>query len=180
MGTIAVIALIAFPAAAFLLEGIVSPALLGGVLYLCVALRIITAQGTSIPTRLALLTGATSIVAVVAWFADERFLKLYPVFVSMLLGAFFAYTLVRPPSAIERIARAANMTVSAEGVGYTRYVTMAWISYLTANAAITLYLVVFASTAAWALYTGVVSYALAGALFTVEYVVRIFYKRRVH
>ena len=50
--------------------------------------------------------------------------------------------------------------------------TVAWCAFLLLNGAVIASLAFAGSEAAWATYTGVVSYVLVGAMFAGEYVVR--------
>jgi uncharacterized membrane protein len=48
------------------------------------------------------------------------------------------------------------------------------------NGAIALATALWASEAVWSLYTGVISYGLMGALFGIEFLVRLRFKRLHH
>lgn len=99
-------------------------------------------------------------------------LKLYPALVSAVLFAVFAASLVRPPSAIERLARLTDPDLPPAAVAYTRKVTQVWCGFFVLNGAIALATALWASHEAWALYNGLLSYALMGALFGGEWLVR--------
>jgi len=99
-------------------------------------------------------------------------LKLYPVLVSAMLGLGFAWSLAHPPSAIERLARLSRPQLNAEGVAYTRRVTQVWLAFFCCNGAIAAATAMWGSDAAWALYNGLLSYALMGVLFAGEWPVR--------
>lgn len=108
----------------------------------------------------------------------QELLLLYPAAVSLSLLLVFGRSLLHPPSMIERIARLSEPGLPAEGVRYTRRVTWAWCGFFTINAAISL-ATVFASRERWALYNGLVSYLLMGALFAVEWLFRRRMRRRL-
>ena len=99
-------------------------------------------------------------------------IRLYPVLVSLTLGAVFTASLIHPPSAIERIARLSEPTLSPAGVVYTRNVTIVWIAFFLLNASISTWTAVYASLATWTLYNGLVSYIAIGILFGAELLVR--------
>lgn len=99
-------------------------------------------------------------------------LKLYPVIVSGSLCAVFGWSLACPPTVIERIARIAKPQLNAEGVAYTRKVTWVWVGFFIVNGLLSAATAVWGSDAAWALYNGLLSYALMGALFAGEWLVR--------
>lgn len=96
----------------------------------------------------------------------------YPVLVNATLCFLFSWSLVSPPSAIERIARLREPDLPPAGVRYTRRVTIAWIFFFVANGAIALYTATLTSLATWALYNGFIAYLLIGAMFGAEFVVR--------
>lgn len=99
-------------------------------------------------------------------------LKLYPVIVSAGMCAVFGWSLAYPPTVIERIARIAKPQLNAEGVAYTRKVTWVWVAFFVVNAALSVGTALWGSDATWALYNGLLSYALMGALFAGEWLVR--------
>src|SRR5262245_45189893 len=96
----------------------------------------------------------------------------YPVFVNASFCLLFSWTLVSPPSAVERIARLTEPDLPAEGVRYTRRVTIAWVVFFVANGSIGLYTATLAPLETWALYNGFIAYLLIGTMFAAEYAVR--------
>ena len=119
-----------------------------------------------------LLAGGLAL-AVLAWAANDAVpLKLYPVAMNAALLAVFGYSLRRPPSAVERIARLARPDLSAQGVAYTRRVTQAWCVFFALNGSVALVITLFCSDSAWAIYNGGIAYGLIGLLFAVEWLVR--------
>lgn len=103
---------------------------------------------------------------------DPVFLKLYPVCINAMMLVMFAATLVRPPSMIERIARARRPDLPAAAVSYTRRVTWAWCVFFLLNAAVAAYTSVAGSLRVWTLYNGLISYGLMGLMFGGEYCIR--------
>lgn len=99
-------------------------------------------------------------------------LKLYPLVVNAAMLVVFATSLVRPPSAIERIARLTEPDLPPEGVAYTRVVTQVWCGFFVVNGGVSLATALWASNEVWALYNGLVSYGLMGLLFAGEWLVR--------
>jgi uncharacterized membrane protein len=63
-------------------------------------------------------------------------------------------------------------------VRYCRQVTWVWVGFLAANGAAIVTLAMLGQRSHWALYTGVISYLLIGALFASEYVYRHYRFRR--
>ena len=103
---------------------------------------------------------------------DPVFLKLYPVCINARMLVMFAATLVRPPSMIERIARARRPDLPAAAVAYTRRVTWAWCVFFLLNAAAAAYTSVACSLSVWTVYNGLISYGLMGLMFGGEYCIR--------
>ncbi|OGT25928.1 MAG: hypothetical protein A3I77_01575 [Gammaproteobacteria bacterium RIFCSPLOWO2_02_FULL_42_14] len=111
-------------------------------------------------------------------FNSVMMVKLYPVFINIILFVFFFHSLFYPPSAIERIARITSPDLSIEAIRYTRKVTVAWCGFFIANGMIALWSVFFASTKIWMLYNGFIAYFLMILLFSVEYLVRCHVKKQ--
>ena len=99
-------------------------------------------------------------------------LKLYPVLVNAALLGVFGASLVRPPTAVERIARLSQPDLPPAAVAYTRTVTRVWCVFFAVNGAIALATALWASTAVWTLYNGFLAYLLMGALMGGEWLVR--------
>lgn len=92
----------------------------------------------------------------------------------------FGYSLMNPPSIIERIARRQEPDLPPAGMAYTRRVTQVWCVFFLVNACISLVTVLWASPTIWSLYNGIIAYILMGLLFGGEYLVRLRFKRRHH
>jgi len=107
-------------------------------------------------------------------------LKLYPVLVNGVLLAVFGYSLVQPPSMVERLARLRDPQLPPAAVQYTRRVTQIWCAFFVFNGSVALGTALWASEAVWSLYTSVISYVLMGILFGVEFLFRLRFKRLHH
>ena len=107
-------------------------------------------------------------------------LKLYPVWMNAALLGAFAHSLVFPPSMIERFARIREPDLPAQAVAYTRRVTQIWCVFFGINGAIALITALWASSAIWMLYNGLIAYLLMGLLLAGEYAIRRRFKRRLH
>ncbi len=90
----------------------------------------------------------------------------------------FGYSLYKPPSFVERIARLREPDLPPQAVRYTRRVTFVWCIYFVVNASLATGIALWGSDRAWALYSGAVSYVLAGLLFAVEFLVRQYLRRK--
>jgi uncharacterized membrane protein len=115
----------------------------------------------------ALVLGAATAVAG-SWLP----LKLYPVMVSAVLLAVFGFSLWRPPTIVERIARMTEPQLPPQAIAYTRKVTLAWCGFFLANGALSAATALWASEPLWLLYNGLLSYLLVAAFFGGEWVVR--------
>jgi uncharacterized membrane protein len=104
--------------------------------------------------------------------------KLYPAVVSLSFLAVFGYSLVKPPNFAERIARLREPDLPPQAVRYTWRVTFAWCIYFVLNAAMATGIALWGSDRAWALYSGGLAYALAGVLFTGEFLLRQHLRRK--
>lgn len=124
------------------------------------------------------LAGAAAAVAVLAALDGGLAAKAYPVLLSLGVAALFGASLLRPPSLIERFARLREPDLPPEGRAYCRVVTMVWTVWLLVNALVAAALAVWGSDAAWALWTGVIAYAVMGLLFGGEFLVRHALRRR--
>jgi uncharacterized membrane protein len=131
------------------------------------------------PGRLLAPLFAAGVPAVAAlWLDDPLWLLFVPVLVSLgLLGA-FAFSLWRGPPLIESVARAQVGELSAAEVRYCRGVTAVWCVFFAANALATALLAVTGSLAAWALWTGALSYLAIGLVLAAELTIRAWRFRR--
>lgn len=98
-------------------------------------------------------------------------LKLYPVLVNATMLAVFSISLFRGATVIERFAKLQEPNLPPEGIKYCRKVTMVWCVFFIFNGILAA-LTISASDAIWALYNGLISYIIMGALFAGELIVR--------
>ena len=96
----------------------------------------------------------------------------YPVWVNGLLLLLFGLSLTQKQSLIERLARLQHPDLPPEGVRHTRRVTQIWCGFFVFNGATAAALAWLQWHDWWAVYTGIVSYILMGALFAGEWVYR--------
>ncbi|EGQ8045107.1 hypothetical protein HYO05_17880 [Vibrio parahaemolyticus] len=154
--------------------------LVGGLLIAALLLRLFVANKTPLKEFkfLALTTGAVGIllVALGMVFKQHGWLKFYPVVVNICMLCVFAFSLKQSQSIIERLARLQEPELPPSGVAYTRKVTMVWCVFFVLNAAFALY-TCFLPVKIWTLYNGLISYLLAGSLFTGEWIVRQFVRK---
>lgn len=126
------------------------------------------------------IAGALLLAGVAVWSNALLPLKLYPVLVSLVLLGVFAYSLIAPPTVVERLARLREPDLPPAAVAYTRRVTQVWCGFFVLNGGIAFATAWWASQAVWSLYTGVIAYVLMGILFGGEYLVRLRFRRLHH
>jgi uncharacterized membrane protein len=171
-----VILTLIYPLAIWFGKGQIEPRWLAALLLALVATRL-PALKISKLARWSALCGLLMVFAAV-WTNALLPLKLYPVLVNIAFLITFAYSLSTPQSMIERFARMTEPDLPEAAIRYTRNVTKVWCGFFVLNGSIALATAIWASQEVWALYTGVISYALMGSLFLIEYLVRIRFKRR--
>jgi uncharacterized membrane protein len=167
-----------YPLAIWFGHGQVEPRWLAGVLLLAAATRLPTLAISRV-ARWSVL-GVMLLVAVAVWANALLPLKLYPVLVNLGMLAAFGYSLIAPPSMVERLARLREPDLPEVAVGYTRRVTQVWCVFFVINGGLALATALWASEAIWSLYTGVISYLLMGLLFGIELLLRRRFKRLHH
>lgn len=179
LGALLTVVLLLYPLLVFALWGTLPPWTLALAPLVLLLVRAAFAGRRGYAAGAIALAGVVAYAVLVTTMVD-RAVFYYPVVVNLTLAATLAYTLVRPPSLIESLSRAMGMTMTAEGVVYTRGVTMLWTLFFAANAVVCWLIARYGTLATWGWYNGVVSHAAAGALFGFEYVFRCWYRRRVH
>jgi uncharacterized membrane protein len=169
--------LLAYPLAVYLLLDRLGPGVLGLGLIFLLALRI-NAVTNILPARGYLLAMALAAAVDIAVFGGATLaLKSYPTVISLLLLALFGYTVLVPPSMVERIARAAGSEFSDRTVAYTRGLTIVWCLFFAINAFISAWISISGSIETWAFYNGFFAYVIMGVIFVTELIFRYFYKR---
>ncbi|MDR2874722.1 MAG: hypothetical protein LBV44_02170 [Methylobacillus sp.] len=125
-----------------------------------------------------LLTLGTLVLAGVAvWQNAWLPLKLYPFLVNLGMLLLFSFSLYFPPTVAERIARLRDPDLPEHVVWYTRQVTKVWCLFFILNGSVAFYLSFYGSDEIWTLYNGVIAYLLMGALFAIEYLCRLRFRR---
>ncbi|WP_236665096.1 COG4648 family protein [Aeromonas dhakensis] len=107
-----------------------------------------------------------------ALFSARHWLLYYPLAVSLALLCLFGWSLTRPMSLVERLARLQDPALPAAAIGYTRRVTQVWCGFFVINGALAAFTIWHGDLALWSLYNGLVSYLLMGGLMGAEYLVR--------
>ena len=161
---------VAYPLAVYYGLQHVSPRIMAAALAAIIGLRLLTdRQRRFLPVGLVLLVFS----AVAIWRDDLTTLRLYPVLVNLVMLGLFSWTLLFPPSLIERLARLKEPDLPPSGVRYTRRVTQVWCGFFVLNGSIAAYTALYSSLATWTLYNGLISYLLMGTLFGGEFLLRL-------
>lgn len=104
--------------------------------------------------------------------------KAYPVLMSLAFAAAFGWSLLFPPTLVERFAALAGTVATAPARRYMRRVTVVWFVFLLANAGVSGWTAVAKDPVVWAFYNGLLSYLLMGLLMGGELVVRRWVRQR--
>ena len=107
-----------------------------------------------------------------ALFSARHWLLYYPLAVSLALLCLFGWSLTRPMSLVERLARLQDPALPAAAIGYTRLVTQVWCGFFVINGALAAFTIWHGDQALWSRYNGFISYLLMGGLMGAEYLVR--------
>lgn len=168
--------LLAYPFAVYFGLQYLSPRYLGLLLLILLAARFLIARGQLGADRVKSLIPVTlagiALCLLILIFNQSSLVRLTPALINFTLLAVFCYTLYKPPSMIEYIARLGDPNLPAQAIAYTRHVTMVWCLFFLFNGAIALYTCFFTSLETWMLYNGLIAYLLMGILFAAEYCVR--------
>jgi uncharacterized membrane protein len=169
---------VTYPLVIWFGHGKIEPRWLAGLLLLAAATRLPSMKINRIARWS--VAGVLLLALIAVWANVLLPLKLYPVLVNCAMLAVFGYSLISPPSMIERFARLTEPNLPLAGVAYTRSVTKVWCGFFVINGSIALVTALWASEAVWSLYTGVIAYVLMGVLFVAEFLVRGRFKRLHH
>ena len=128
--------------------------------------------------RTYLIVAALLLVGISAMASNSSLLlQYYPVCLNALMLALFLFSLFRPPTIIEQIARMKEPDLPPAAIPYTRKVTMVWCGFFVFNGAMALYSISDTSMEFWVIYNGVISYCLIGILLVGESIIRRYIRR---
>lgn len=162
----------------FGLQSVTPTVIVIALLALLLARACLVRRDRGIPIAPVILLAATGVV--VLYLIDSMAaVRAYPVLVNMGLAMIFAYSLLSPPSAIERIARLAEPDLDEAGIAYTRKVTWIWLIFFVANGLVAAWTAIYGTLDQWTIYNGLISYGLIGIILAVEYLVRRVVRARV-
>jgi uncharacterized membrane protein len=174
---------IAYPFIVYLSLGHLPPGILVLILLAVYGARFIAvrrrAANVGSPLAAWLFFALASFAVVVFATGSSATLLYYPVVVNAMLFAVFGYSVLHPPTVIERLARLREPNLPASGVAYTRRVTIAWLGFFVVNGAIAFATALAGDVSVWSLYNGLIAYVLMGVMFAVEFLLRQRIRRRV-
>ncbi|MGH0035904.1 MAG: hypothetical protein ACQGVK_12835 [Myxococcota bacterium] len=182
MAVLQVLFAIAYPLVIYLALGRLTPREIGFGLAALLVLRLwlLSPETLKAATRafwVPVAAVAAVVAATVAW-NHPLGLLLTPAGINLALLVTFGHSLSADRTMVERFARLQVDHLSPAELDYCRSVTRLWCGFFLANGAIALALALTGSLAAWALYTGFISYLAMGVLFTAEYLYRHWRFRR--
>ncbi len=121
----------------------------------------------------------SAILTIVIALLDQNVAReAYPVVRSLAVSAIFCWTLISPPSLVERFARLRRPNLPDTAIRYCRNVTIIWAVWLATNAAVAMSLVMKGDLRSWTIWTGGVSYAISGLIFAGEFGFRFLFLDR--
>lgn len=172
--TLAFVGTLAYPAMVYYGMGSFSPLVFALLALFLLLIRLVTIK------RLAerkiwfnAFSLAILLLIIITIINENLAVKAYPIIISLTIAGVFAFSLLHPPTIIERIARITKPNLSERGREYTRKATIIWLVFLLFNACISMVTALWGSLAAWTLWNGLISYILMGAIFAIEYIIRI-------
>jgi uncharacterized membrane protein len=145
--------------------------LIAALLIVILALRLLISSGIKQWSRPLIIVGIVY-CGFAMWRNELDALRLYPVLVNAGMLLLFAWSLHKPPSVIERLARLQHPNLPPEGIIYTKRVTQVWCLFFLINGGIALFTALWSSFEIWSLYNGLIAYLLMGLLFAGEYIIR--------
>ena len=169
LAAVLIVVSLAYPVVVYLALGHVSPRWIALLLVVLALVR-----GWVTRESFWLGTAALATLLAAASFLGDFWapLKLYPALVNGVMFGLFAMSLWRGPSVAERLARLREPNLPPAAVAYTRRVTQVWCGFFVVNGLIAVSTALWASTAIWTIYNGLLSYVAMGALMGGEWLVR--------
>lgn len=164
---------VAYPAVVYFTRDHIGPLAFISLAELLLLLRLLTLPAPQAKDWRPALVGALVLLPLLAVLDTGLASRFYPVLLSLVFAAVFTLSLWRPPSLIERLASLHHGDLPPEGQVYCHRLTIVWAAWLFANAAIAAALALAGADDYWALWTGLVSYIVMGALFAGDHLLRL-------
>lgn len=136
-------------------------------------LRLVTVQGKRISFEDGLTIIMPLVIALLVLLKGSRAGLYYPAVINLGFLMVFYMSLSGHKNFIQQIAEKTNrISLNAEGICYTRKVTLVWCGFFMVNILISTTLAWYEQLELWTVYNGVVSYLVMGVLFLGERIVR--------
>ncbi len=126
-----------------------------------------------------LLINVLSLLTYTSFTNSELALKFYPVVVNLSFLIIFSYSLYKPPSVVEIIARMKD-DLDADGIAYTQSITIIWCLFFVINGFIASWTIFHPNPQYWLIYNGLISYILMGLLMAAEFAYRRLKRNKVN
>ena len=117
------------------------------------------------------------LVIILFHYTNWIWVKLYPVIVNFFLFCLFFGSIFVKETIIQKFARLMEPDIKPKALEYTRNLTYVWAVFIFLNFLVSV-ATLFMSEKVWAFYNGFLSYILVGAFFIIEYIVRIWFKKK--
>ncbi len=104
-------------------------------------------------------------------------IRLYPPVMNFTIFLIFFSSLFTKETIIQKFAKMWSKNLHPLELAYTRKLTYIWCIFLLLNFIISV-ITVFLSDKIWMFYNCFFSYFLIGTIFIIEYIVRIFFRKR--
>lgn len=117
------------------------------------------------------------LVIILFHYTNWIWVKLYPVIVNFFLFCLFFGSIFAKETIIQKFARLMEPDIKPKALEYTRNLTYVWAVFIFLNFLVSV-ATLFMSEKVWAFYNGFLSYILVGAFFIIEYIVRIWFKKK--
>jgi uncharacterized membrane protein len=161
-----------YPLALYFGTNYFEPWKIAGILIVLLVIKLVTSYSDNHWSRPLLMVGVVYF-GFALWSNNLVSLRFYPALVSGVLLVIFSWSLLSPPSLIERLARLQHPDLPSEGVIYTRRVTQIWCGFFIVNGLISFATAVWSSIEVWSIYNGLIAYIMMGILMGGEYIVRM-------
>jgi len=161
-----------YPLAVYFGINYFEPWKIAGILIALLLIKLVTSYSDNHWSKPLLMAGVLY-CGFAIWSNNLVSLRFYPALVNGVMLVIFSWSLLSPPSLIERLARLQHPDLPPEGVIYTRRVTQVWCGFFIVNGVFALVTALWSSFEIWSLYNGLIAYLLMGVLFIGEYIVRL-------
>lgn len=119
----------------------------------------------------------TFCLIILFYFKRYVVIKYYPICMNLLFFAIFFSSLFAKETIIQKFARMMDGELKPKVAIYTKNVTYIWCVFIFLNLIMSI-ITFFLPDEIWLWYNGCISYILMGILFSVEYIVRILFRKR--